>query len=286
MNVVEVKNIKVNYKSENRNFILDIEEFNLEKGIITGLIGKNAKGKTTLINAILNLVKVEQGNVLVFGKTYDEDEVYIRERIGVNYNTISTEIKLKNMVKIVKRCYKSWDEAYYRELLQKFNLDESQSLRKMSQGTKKLVEIILELSKRPELIILDEPTVHLDPVMREEILRELKSYVYDNEKTLLIVSHIMSDIEMIADYIYILKEGQVSLGEYKDNIISDKVVVKGELSFLIDEVKELFIDIKVNSYGFEGITNSYEKIFELLGNEVIYEKPSFEKLMIALMEEK
>lgn len=285
MNVVEMENIKVKYKSGNKSFILDIDKFNLEKGIITGLIGKNAKGKTTLINVILDLIKLDDGKVFVFGKTYDKDEIYIRERIGINYNTISTEIKLKNMVKIVKRCYKLWDEKYYKELLEKFNLDDSQSLRKMSQGTRKLVEIIVELSKRPELIILDEPTVHLDPVMREEILKELKAYVYDNEKTLLIVSHIMSDIEIIADYLYILKDGQVSLGDYKDNIISNKVLVKGELSFLIDEIKDLFIDIKTNSYGFEAITNNYEKIFELLGNEVIYEKPSFEKLMIALMEE-
>lgn len=284
MNVVELDDIKV--MDKNKNFILDIKKFSLEKGIITGLIGKNAKGKTTLINVILNLIKVKEGKVLVLGKNYEKSEVYIRERIGVNYNTITTVMKLKYMKKIIKRCYKSWDEEYYKKLIQKFNLDENQNLSKMSQGTRKLVAIILELSKRPELIILDEPTVHLDPVMREEILKELKAYVYDNEKTLLIVSHIMSDIEMIADYIYILKNGQVSLRDYKDNIINNKIIVKGELDFLVKGVKELFIDIKTNAYGFEALTCKYEEVFELLGNEVIYEKPNFEKLMISLMEEK
>ena len=221
---LKVENVSKKYK----DFLLDFVSFNIPKGSIVGIIGENGAGKTTILNCILNIVPKDMGDVYFFNNEKNKFDVSIREKIGVVFDETSFPeyLNLKELSNILKKIYINWEENKYFELLNKFSLDSSKKIKALSKGMKMKLALSVALSHKAKLLILDEATSGLDPVARDDILDLLLEFVQDEENSVLISSHITSDLEKIADYIVFVHEGNTVFEEKKDNLIYEYGLIK------------------------------------------------------------
>lgn len=277
MEAIEIKELEKSYNK----FKLDIKELIVKKGFITGFIGPNGSGKTTTIKAIMNMVKADKGEILVLGEDI-KTNTDIKETLAFVGDTCGflEESKLKNVKKTVSRFYKKWDETLYKKLIEKFGLDESLVYGKLSKGKKKQFELTMALATKPKVLIMDEPTANLDPVVRNEFLEVLQEQMEEDENTVFYSTHITSDLEKCADYIIFIYKGQVILQGEKDYILETHSIVKGKKELLDEETKNVLISVKSTGYNFEGLTNNKKKAFDIFGNEVIYERANLEDIML------
>lgn len=213
--ILQVENLTKQYA----NFKLDKVSFDIPKGTIMGLIGENGAGKSTTINAILDLIKKDDGVVTFWGKELSSSK-QLKEDIGVVFDEINFYETL-TPVKVGKICaaaYKQWDEQCYRNYLQRFGLPDNKAIKTLSKGMKMKLSIATALSHNPKLLILDEATGGLDPVMRDDILDILLEFVQDEEHAILMSSHITTDLEKIADYITFIHQGKKIFSKTKDEL--------------------------------------------------------------------
>ncbi len=218
MIIVEVQNLVKEYRS----FKLDDVSFGLENGRIAGFIGRNGAGKTTTIKSMLNLVHPDRGFVRFFGKPVAGNETEIKRRIGYSTGTISwyPRKKICDVVGIVKRFHKTWDEAAYRKYLELFSIDETKMPRELSEGMKVKLNLLLALSHRSEVLILDEPTSGLDPFSRNELL-EIFTNLKNEGVAVFFSTHIISDIDKCADDIIYISKGKIIAAMPKKDFISE-----------------------------------------------------------------
>ena len=223
-NVIEIKDLSKTYDK----FKLDDINLNIPKGIIVGLIGENGAGKTTLIKSILNLINIDSGNIKIFGKSNKESDAIIKEDIGIVLdNMFFPEIlNAKDINLIMKDIYKNWDSDLYFNYLEKFDIPLSKKIKDLSKGMRKKLEIITALVHKPKILILDEPTSGLDPVVRDEILDMFLEFIQDENNTILLSSHITSDLEHIADRIVFIDHGKLIMNENKDEILDNYGILK------------------------------------------------------------
>lgn len=221
-NVLKISGLTKTYK----DFMLDHVSFAVPCGSIVGLIGENGAGKSTTINAALGLIQKESGVVSILKReSLDQD---IKEQIGVvfdgsNYPEILSPRKLN---RVMKNIYQSWDEQTYISLLQQFSLPPDKHIKQFSKGMKMKLAISAALSHHSKLLILDEATSGLDPVVRDDILDMLLDFVQDEEHSILVSSHITSDLEKIADYIVFIHAGKVIFSRPKDELIEQYGILK------------------------------------------------------------
>lgn len=225
-NAIEVKNLTKRYDGFELNNIC----FNIPEGSIVGFIGENGAGKSTTMKAILGLVPIEEGEIRVLDHPIGrnlEDENW-REQISAVFDECNfpNELKIKNINMIMKNIYRTWDENLFKEYLHKFELPVNKKVRELSKGMKMKLSIATALSHDSRLLILDEATSGLDPVVRNEILDIFREYVEDESHTVFLSSHITSDIEKIADYIILIHKGKVLLMENKDKLLYEYGMVK------------------------------------------------------------
>lgn len=207
-------------------FMLDHVSFQVPKGRIVGFIGENGAGKSTTINLILNELKKDSGEILIFGT--DHKSYPLKEEIGVvfdecNFHEVFTAI---NIEKILSGVYQSWDKELYREYLKRFKIPENKSVGSFSKGMKMKLSIICALSHRPRLLILDEATTGLDPVVRDEILDLFLEFIQDEEHSVFFSSHITSDIQKIADYVILIHQGKIIFEEAKDDLVYNYGIIR------------------------------------------------------------
>lgn len=214
--ILEVNNLTKHYD----HFTLDHISFNLPKGTIMGLIGSNGAGKSTTINAILDLIQIDEGNILFMGEPLNNTT---KEAIGVVFDEINFYDGLtpKQINRISKLAYQAWDETYYHQLLSKFNLPINKMIKEYSKGMKMKLSIAIALAHHPKLLILDEATSGLDPVVRDDILDIFWDFVQDDDHAILISSHISSDLEKICDYITCIDQGKLLFSGTKDHFLYD-----------------------------------------------------------------
>lgn len=225
-NAIEVRNLAKKYDDfEINNMCFDIPE-----GSIVGFIGENGAGKSTTMKAILGLVPPEAGEIRVLDHPVGKDSVdeNWREQISVVFDECNfpNELKVKNINIIMKNIYRTWNENLFKEYLQKFELPVNKKVRELSRGMKMKLSIAAALSHDSRLLILDEATSGLDPVVRNEILDIFRGYVEDEKCTIFLSSHITSDIEKVADYIMLIHKGKVLLMESKDKLLYEYGMVK------------------------------------------------------------
>lgn len=213
-----------------QDFMLDHVSFSVPSGSIVGLIGENGAGKSTTINAVLGLIQREEGHVSILGKEVRKEELdnETKEQIGVvfdgsNYPEILSPKKIN---RIMKNIYHTWDEQTYFKLVKQFSLPLDKQIRQFSKGMKMKLAICAAFSHHSRLLILDEATSGLDPIVRDDILDLLLEFVQDEEHSVLVSSHITSDLEKIADYIVFIHEGKVVFTKPKDELTEQYGIIK------------------------------------------------------------
>ncbi len=234
---IEVRNLTKEYE----NFKLENASFNVGKGTIMGFIGENGAGKSTTIKAILNLIKKDNGLITVLGKEINRNEKGIKNELGIvlNDGNFNEKLNVKAINKIMKNIYKRWDDDVFYKYIEKFNIDTSKKIEEFSKGMKMKLSIAIALSHKAKILILDEATSGLDPVARDEVLDILMEFIQNEENSILMSSHITSDLEKIADYITFIHNGKIIFSENKDKLIYDMGVVKcTEKQFKTIEVQD------------------------------------------------
>ena len=213
--ILEVKDLTKQYDG----FTLDHVSFTVPGGCIMGLIGENGAGKSTTIKAILDLIHKDEGKVTFWGKDLAQAPE-IKEDIGVVFDGISFYETLTpaRVGRILSEAYKNWDDNLYKEYLQRFSLPADKEIKGLSKGMKAKLSIAAALGHRPKFLILDEATSGLDPVMRDDMLDVFLEFVQDEEHSILMSSHITTDLEKVADYITFIHQGQMMFCKSKDEL--------------------------------------------------------------------
>lgn len=214
--ILQVNNLTKQYS----DFKLNNVSFSVPKGTIMGLIGENGAGKSTTINAILDLIKKDDGTVTFWGQELSSDPRRLKEDIGIVFDGINFYETLTpaKIGQISKAAYTQWDQHFYNEYLTKFQLPTKNEVKTFSKGMKMKLCIAVALSHHPKLLILDEATSGLDPVMRDDILDVFLDFVQDEQHSILMSSHITTDLEKIADYITFIHQGKVMFCKTKDEL--------------------------------------------------------------------
>ena len=224
MNNIEIKKINKRYEG----FSLNDVSFNVPKGAIVGFIGENGAGKSTTIKAILDLIKIDSGSVNIFGKPFNLDDTKAKEHIGVVIDecNFSDEITIKDIKKVLSNVYKTFDSNKFDAYVEKFKLPINKAIKKLSKGMKMKLNLLVALTHDSKVLLLDEVTAGLDPMAREEVLDEFLDFIQDEEKSILISSHIITDLEKICDYIVFIHQGHIVINDSKDSILDTYGIVR------------------------------------------------------------
>ena len=275
MNILQVENLSKTYPT----FKLDNVSFSLEKGYIMGFIGRNGAGKTTTLKSMLKFVHPESGNVSINGFDIEKDEFAVKNSIGFvsGLDGFYNSKKIKQVTDITKKFFSNWSDETYKNLLEKFNLDENKFIKNLSAGMKVKYQLAIAMSHDARLLILDEPTSGLDPVSRDELVILFQDYVADGEHSILFSTHVISDLEKCADYITYIKKGKIldscDVVSFKEKYL----LVNGKKEDLTDELKSKVIGVHEHNFGFEGMILKSDKD---LFRKCEITQPSMEEIMV------
>jgi ABC-2 type transport system ATP-binding protein len=216
-NAIEIRGLIKNYSS----FKLGPLDLTVPRGAIYGLIGPNGAGKTTAIDLIFGMGKTDGGEIRVLGLDHQRAEVEIKQRAAYVSPDLNFQVwgKVGKAIRFVRGFYPNWDDAYCVTLMKEFHLSDTDKIATLSFGAKTKLSLLLALARRPEILILDEPTTGLDAVSKQQVFAELLKAVEDGERTVLISSHGLTDIERFADHIGMIKNGKLLLEGRTDQIV-------------------------------------------------------------------
>ncbi len=284
MNVIEVKDVSF----QSSAFSINNLSFSIPQGFVTGFIGANGAGKTTIIRMIMDIIEPKQGHISIFGEKIANKPKWIKNKIGFVYSEVyfNQQWTAKKLEKMVSLFYTDWDSQAFKNYLEKFNLPFDEKIKHFSTGMKMKLSLALALSHHAELFILDEPTAGLDPIVRNEVLEILQSELLDEHKTLFISTHIISDLEKIADYLVHIKDGEVIMQGFRHQLQEQYSIVQGDNQDLDEELNRLFLYKEVKSTGFVGFTKQAQVFKELFGKKVNIKQPTIEELMIYIEKSK
>ena len=223
-NILEIHGLCKHYPS----FFLENVSFSLPAGSIMGFIGENGAGKTTTLKLILNEARRDAGQIHIFGKDNIRDEIEVKKQIGVVFDQsyFYEEMTADDVGKILKRVFPTWDAPLYEKYQKDFGLPKKKKIKEYSKGMKMKLSIASAIAHHPRLLILDEATSGLDPVVRSDILDMFLDFIQDEGCSVLFSSHITSDLERVADYVTFLHKGHVVFSLPKDELIDRCGVVK------------------------------------------------------------
>ena len=273
-NIIEIKNLVKQYEDVFKLGPIDLE---IPRGIIVGLIGENGAGKTTLIKSILNIITPTEGTIEM---SIDDQESPLEEVGIVLDNAFFPEILTpKDIDESMKDIFKNWDSELFYKYLRNFKIEGRKQIRTFSKGMRKKLEIATSLAHHPKLLILDEPTSGLDPVVRDEVLDIFLEFMQDEKHTILLSTHITSDLEHIADRIVFIKDGKVTLEKDKDEILDNYGILKCDEEFFKKIEKEDILFYKKEKYEIKVLVENKNKISKKYKNSII-DKITLEDLMI------
>lgn len=278
-NILEINDITKRFAS----FTLDHVQFSCPEGAIMGLIGPNGAGKTTIINSILNIINLNEGSIRIFGKNYLELTKEDKENIAVVYddNSLPEHLTSKEVNKIFRKMYLKWDENLFHQYLQRLEIPEHTAVKEMSKGNKVKLNLAVALSHCPRLLILDEITGSLDPIMREEILKLFLEFIQDESKSILFSSHIITDLEKIADYITFINDGRVIFSKEKDELLYHYHLMHCRASKFNELDKSGMVAYRTEGNHVDCILdNTVEN--HLNQEEFLVEQPGIEEIMLIL----
>lgn len=244
-------------------FTLDHVSFDVPKGSIMGFIGQNGAGKTTTIRSMLNITNIDEGEIKLLGLDHIAEEQVIKQRIAVVFDELPFHdlFTAKDMARIFEGLYPQWDNAVYAQYLEHFQLPVRKKLGQFSKGMKMKLQIACALSHKAELLVMDEATTGLDPVVRDEILHIFMEYLQDGERSILMSSHITSDLEKIADSVAFIDKGKILLTGCKDVILESHGILKCSKEEAQDIDAADIVSIRTNTYGAEVMVSDRESAF-------------------------
>ena len=277
MNLIEINGLCKNFES----FQLKNVSFSLEEGYIMGFIGRNGAGKSTTLKTMLNLMKNDGGEVKLCGLSIPKDELEIKNQVGYVFGGVDfyPEAKISRITNVTKSFYHEWDDARYKELCERFEIDQNKKFKHLSAGMKVKYSVAVAMSHNPKLLILDEPTSGLDPAARDDLVLLFQEFVEDGAHSILFSTHITSDLEKCADYITYIKQGQILASTDRDSFRESYISVAGKKDQLTPDVEPKIIGLHTHQLGFEGLMKTEDKaLAEKGGFEMA--SPTLEDIMI------
>lgn len=278
--MLEIRDIRKDYK----NFSLDCS-FSVKPGQITGLIGQNGAGKSTTFKAMLGLISLDGGKISIFGKDITECTAEEKEKVGVvlSDSGFSGYLTIKDIIPILKNFYKDFNPDAFTKQVARFDLPFDKKIKEFSTGMRAKLKVLVALSHRAKLVIMDEPTVGLDVVARDELLSMIREYMEEDEdRSILISSHISSDLETICDDLYMIHEGKVILHEDTDVLLDDYAVLKISKSDFEHIDKDYVLYYKEEPFGYSCLTNQRQFYMENYP-KIVIEKGTIDSIMTMMI---
>lgn len=255
-NAIELKDVTKRYEG----FTLDKVSFNVPKGSIMGFIGQNGAGKTTTIRSLLNITSIDEGEIKLLGLDHIKDEFDIKNRLAVVFDEIPFHdvFNAADMARIFEGLYPQWDNSVYSQYLERFSLPSKKKIGEYSKGMKMKLQIACSLSHNAELLVMDEATTGLDPVVRDEILHIFMEYLQNGERSILMSSHITADLEKIADSVTFIDKGKILLSGYKDEVLETHGILKCSKEEAQNMDKSDIVSVRLNEFGAEVMVSDRE----------------------------
>lgn len=277
-NIIEIKGLSKKYKS----FRLDNVDLIVPKGTVMGFIGENGAGKSTTIKAILGLYRRDGGEVRVFGEDSESLSNETREKIGVVFDTLPypKNLTVTQLEKVFSGIYKSWDSEKFYGYMSRFDLPLKKKIKTFSRGMEMRLSIAAALSHNPALLVLDEPTGGLDPVMRSEILDLFLEFMQDENHSILISTHITSDLEHIADYICFIHKGKIVFTEERNEMLEKYRILKCTEEDMEKLDKDDIIGMRNGRFCNEVLAVNAHKY-----PDIVSDAPSIEEIMVYYVKE-
>ena len=272
-NCIELKNVTRKYNK----FALNNVSFTVPTGSVMGFIGENGAGKSTTIQALLGLIRPDSGSITVLGEDAQSLSPETKEKIGVVFDSLTfpKELNAKQLDQVLSGIYKQWDSDIFFAYLSHFELPTNKKLKTFSRGMEMRLSIAAALSHDPQLLVLDETTGGLDPVMRSEILDLFLEFMQDESHSILMSTHITSDLEHIADYITFIHKGEIVFTEERGEMLEKHRILKCSNEQLAEIAKEDIIGMRKGRYSNEVLTVSAEKY-----PHITADAPSIEEIMV------
>ncbi|QIW19945.1 ABC transporter ATP-binding protein [Bacillus thuringiensis] len=279
-NVVELKNVTKKFK----DFTIKNIDLQVKQGFVTGFIGANGAGKSTMIKMMMNLLKPDDGEVKLFGLDYKTHEKSIKERVGFVYdgNIFFEGLNLKDIKRIVAPAYKYWEDTLFYQYIEQFELPLNKAIKTFSKGMQMKASLAIALSHHAELIIMDEPTAGLDPIFRRELLVLLQELMLDGNCTIFFSTNITTDLERIADYIALIKRGKLVFNKSIHDVAENYMLVKGGMDLLDRDTEKALVHIQRASTGFEALTDNIKAVKNTFGDTVVIERATLEDILYYL----
>ena len=251
------------------------------EGTVVGLVGENGAGKTTTIKASLDLIKKDSGKISFFGKEMSDDPLGIRSDIGVVFDSLhfSYGLNIEKIEKICSAVYDNWDKKVFEEYIEKFSLPEKKTIKEFSTGMKMKLNLAIGLSHNAKLLIMDEPTSGLDPVVRDDILEIFLEFMQEEKHSILLSSHITSDLEKIADYIAFIHDGRVIFCMPKNTLLYEYGIIRcsrDDFERVSPEDKKVW---RIEDYQCSILVDDRKRAAERYPNMVI-DSPSIDEIML------
>ena len=248
-NAIEIRDLTVKYDG----FTLDHINFDVAKGSIMGFIGQNGAGKTTTIKSMLNIIKRDEGSIKMLGLDNIKDEYAIKEQLSAVFDELpfDDQLNAKDLNFILRDVYREWDSNLYMGYLDRFGLPMKKKFGDFSKGMKMKLQIAAALSHNAKLLVMDEATTGLDPVVRNECLDIFLEYLQDENHSILMSSHITSDLEKVADSVTFINKGKILLTGYKDDVLDTHGVIKCKKSDYKEIEPADIVSARITDYGAE-----------------------------------
>jgi len=277
---IEVTGLRKRFKG----FALNDVTFNLPRGFIGGLIGPNGAGKTTIIKTIMNLVRADAGAVRIFGLDHRAHEVEVKSRIGFVYDVPGFwgDMSLNAHRRALGPFYPRWNDEVFDRLASEFALPLTKPFKALSHGMQTKFALAMALSHDADLLIMDEPTAGLDPLFRRELLQRLSALLQDAGKSVLFSTHITSDLSRIADFITLIRHGEVAFSLPKDELLDQWAVARGDAAMLSRIDPAILRGSRRRAFGVEALVSDVAALRHGLGPEVVIDKPSLDDVMVLM----
>ncbi len=270
-------------KKEYKGFQLDCT-LEVQKGCVTGLIGKNGAGKSTTFKAILGLINTDGGSIEIFGKPVSEMGIRDREDIGVvmSDSGFSGYLMVCDLIPMLKSMYRNFREEEFRRQCEKFRIPMDKKIKEFSTGMKRKLQVLAAITHEAKLLILDEPTSGLDVVARDKLLDMLRAYMEQEERSILISSHISGDLEGICDDIYMIDDGKIVLYEETDVLLDSYGILKVTQEQYEELDREYILRYKKEEFGYSCMTNQ-RRFYQENYPQITVEKGNIDELIMMMV---